>query len=173
MKITSRTARAVAGIALAVALAGCSGGTAPAGSASASAGAAAGGDWILGTTETVTALDPAGAYDIASWNLQYSLFQQLMVIPANGSKEVADAATSCDYGDAKTVTCKLQPGLKFSNGHDLTSSDVKFSFGATSRSPTPTAHRSCWAAFPTAMSRPRRSRTARSRPPTPPPWCST
>ncbi len=128
MHITSKTARAAVGIALAVALAGCSG-TAPSAStsASASAGGAAGGDWILGTTETVTALDPAGAYDVASWNLQYALFQQLMVIPANGSTEVADAATGCEYGDAKTVTCTLQSGLKFSNGHDLTSSDVKFS----------------------------------------------
>jgi peptide/nickel transport system substrate-binding protein len=130
MNISTRTARAAVGLALAVALAGCSGGPTPAASTSASAsgGAAAGGDWILGTTETVTALDPAGAYDVASWNLQYSLFQQLMVIPANGSTEVADAASGCTYGDAKTITCKLVPGLKFSNGHDLTSSDVKFSF---------------------------------------------
>ncbi len=129
MKITSHAARAAVGVALAVALAGCAGNAPGAStSASASAGATAGGDWILGTTETVTALDPAGAYDIASWNLQYALFQQLMVIPANGTKEVPDAAQSCDYGDAKTITCKLAPGLKFSNGHDLTSSDVKFSF---------------------------------------------
>lgn len=128
MNITSRTARAAAGILLAAALAGCSG-QAPSASTSASAGGgAAGGDWILGTTETVTALDPAGAYDVASWNLQYSLFQQLMVIPANGSTEAPDAASSCTYGDAKTITCTLQSGLKFSNGHDLTSSDVKFSF---------------------------------------------
>jgi peptide/nickel transport system substrate-binding protein len=131
MHITSKTARAAVGLALAVALAGCSG-TAPSASTSAStsasAGAAAGGDYILGTTDTITALDPAGAYDIGSWNLQYSLFQQLVVIPANGAKEVGDAATGCTYGDAKTVTCTLQSGLKFSNGHDLTSSDVKFSF---------------------------------------------
>lgn len=84
-------------------------------------------DWILGTTDTITAIDPAGAYDIGSWNLQYSLFQQLMVIPANGSSEAPDAAQSCTYGDAKTLTCKLKPGLKFSNGDPLTSADVKFS----------------------------------------------
>lgn len=126
MNIKSKTGLVAAGLALALSLAACSG-QAPSGTTSASAGGGVGADWILGTTETVTALDPAGAYDIASWNLQYALFQQLMVIPANGSQEVPDAAASCDYGDAKTITCKLQPGLKFSNGHDLTSSDVKFS----------------------------------------------
>lgn len=127
MNIKSKTGLAAVGLALAMALAACSG-QAPGASTSASASGGAGGDYILGTTETVTALDPAGAYDIASWNLQYSLFQQLMVIPANGSTEVADAASGCAYGDSKTITCKLQAGLKFSNGHDLTSSDVKFSF---------------------------------------------
>ncbi len=86
------------------------------------------GDYILGTTETVTAVDPAGSYDIASWNLQYSIFQQLMVVPANSSNAVPDAASSCTYNNAKTITCKLKEGQKFSNGHDLTSSDVKFSF---------------------------------------------
>ncbi|MCA0295108.1 MAG: ABC transporter substrate-binding protein [Actinobacteria bacterium] len=127
MKNTSRAARAAAGVALAVALAGCSG-TAPSASNSDSAGASSGGDYILGTTDTVTALDPAGAYDIGSWNLQYAMFQQLVVIPANGATEAPDAASACTYGDAKTVTCTLNAGLKFSNGHDLTSSDVKFSF---------------------------------------------
>lgn len=98
------------------------------GSASATSSGTAGGDWILGTTETITALDPAGAYDVASWNLQYSMFQQLVVIPQGKATEVGDAAQSCDYSDPKTLTCKLRPGLKFSNGHSLTSSDVKFSF---------------------------------------------
>jgi peptide/nickel transport system substrate-binding protein len=126
--ITPRTGLAAAGIALTLALAACS--STPSTQPSGTAGSAAGDNtsWILGTTETVTALDPAGAYDVASWNLQYSLFQQLVVIPAGASKESPDAAQSCDYKDAKTVECTLKSGLKFSNGDDLTSSDVKFSF---------------------------------------------
>lgn len=83
--------------------------------------------WILGTTETVTAMDPAGSYDFGSWNMQYNIFEQLLTIPAGASDPESDAAQSCAYDDPKTVTCKLKPGLKFSNGHDLTSSDVKFS----------------------------------------------
>jgi peptide/nickel transport system substrate-binding protein len=83
--------------------------------------------WILGTTESVTAMDPAGSYDFGSWNMQYNIFQQLVSIPAGGDEPVGDAAKSCEYDDAQTITCTLKPGLKFSNGHDLTSSDVKFS----------------------------------------------
>lgn len=86
-----------------------------------------GGSYILGTTESVTAMDPAGSYDFGSWNMQYAIFQQLMTINANESEPVGDAAESCDYDDPKTVTCTLRSGLKFSNGHDLTSSDVMYS----------------------------------------------
>jgi peptide/nickel transport system substrate-binding protein len=90
-------------------------------------GTAGGTPWILGTTDSITSMDPAGAYDFGSWNMQYSIFQQLMVVPANETQPVDDAG-HCEYTDPKTVSCTLQSGLKFSNGHDLTSSDVKFSF---------------------------------------------
>jgi peptide/nickel transport system substrate-binding protein len=84
--------------------------------------------WILGTTETVTALDPAGSYDFGSWNLQYNIFEQLVAVPAGQSDPTGDAAQSCAYDNPTTITCKLRPGLKFSNGDALTSSDVKYSF---------------------------------------------
>ncbi len=128
MHLSTRGAIVAAGLALALSLGACSSPqTAQTAGGTASA-AGTGADWILGTTETITALDPAGAYDVASWNLQYSLFQQLVTIPAGASAEVGDAADSCSYGDAQTITCKLKPGLTFSNGNALTSSDVKFSF---------------------------------------------
>jgi peptide/nickel transport system substrate-binding protein len=84
--------------------------------------------WILGTTESITAMDPAGSYDIGSWNVQYNVFEQLLTIPASASEPVSDAAESCAYDDPQTITCTLREGLKFSNGNDLTSSDVLFSF---------------------------------------------
>lgn len=93
-------------------------------------GGAGGGEgeaWILGTTESVTSLDPAGAYDFGSWELQYNIYEQLMRIPSGESEPVADAAESCEYDDPQTVTCTLREGLTFSNGNELTSSDVKFS----------------------------------------------
>lgn len=84
--------------------------------------------WILGTTDReVTSLDPAGAYDLASWTLQYNLYQTLLTIPAGSNEPEGDAAESCQYDDPQTFTCALQPNLKFSNGNALTSSDVKFS----------------------------------------------
>lgn len=84
------------------------------------------GELRLGTTEVVTAMDPAGSYDFGSWNMQYSIFQQLMSIPPNG-KEPEDDAAHCEYSDPETVECELKEGLKFSNGNELTSSDVLFS----------------------------------------------
>jgi peptide/nickel transport system substrate-binding protein len=90
--------------------------------------ASSGESWILGTTETVTAMDPAGSYDFGSWNLQYNIFEQLVSIPAGATDPQGDAADSCQYDDPQKITCTLRDGLKFSNGHDLTSSDVKFSF---------------------------------------------
>ena len=83
--------------------------------------------WILGTTESVTAMDPAGSYDFASWNLQYQIFEQLLTIPASATDPVSDAAESCAYDDPQTISCTLKEGLTFSNGNELTTSDVKFS----------------------------------------------
>jgi peptide/nickel transport system substrate-binding protein len=87
-----------------------------------------GGSYILGTTDTVTAIDPAGSYDLGSSTLQYSIFQTLMTIPAGTTTPVGDAAQDCTYDDPTTLTCTLKPNLQFSNGDALTSSDVKYSF---------------------------------------------
>ena len=97
------------------------------GSASGAANVA-GDPYILGTTDTVTALDPAGSYDLGSTTLEYNLYQTLMTVPAQSTKIVGDAAKSCKYDNPKTLTCTLNPGLTFSNGDKLTSSDVKYSF---------------------------------------------
>jgi peptide/nickel transport system substrate-binding protein len=88
---------------------------------------ASGEPWILGTTESITAMDPAGSYDFGSWNMQYNIFEQLLAIPAGESDPVPAAAESCEYDDPKTITCTLVEGQTFSNGNELTSSDVLFS----------------------------------------------
>ena len=82
---------------------------------------------ILGTTDAVVALDPVGAYDLASQQLIGNIYQNLLSVPAGGNKPEPDAAESCEFSDPKTYTCKLKPGLKFSSGDPLTSEDVKFS----------------------------------------------
>jgi peptide/nickel transport system substrate-binding protein len=81
----------------------------------------------VATTDTVTSLDPAGPYEIGSRTLQANLFQTLLTITPDKPTPVPDAA-DCQY-DAPTIyTCSLKKGLTFPNGHELTSSDVKFSF---------------------------------------------
>jgi peptide/nickel transport system substrate-binding protein len=118
---------AVAGAgALALALAACGGSDSSGGTGTDTSGT--GDDWILGTTDTVTALDPAGSYDLGSSTLEYNLYQTLVTVPPNSTDIIGDAAKSCDYDDPQTLTCTLNPGAKFSNGDPLTSEDVKYSF---------------------------------------------
>ena len=135
----------------------------------------AGEPWILGTTDTVTALDPAGSYDLGSSTLQYNLFQTLVTVPANSTEIVGDAAESCDYDDPQTLTCTLKPGLKFSNGDDLTSSDVKYSFerAINIQDPNGAAIYLLGSITHTDDDGTSRSTTARSRRPTTRPWSST
>src|SRR3954454_15651047 len=83
--------------------------------------------YILGTTDKVVSLDPAGAYDLGSQQLIGNMYQNLLTVPAGGNKPEPDAAESCDWSGKKTYICKLKPGLKFSSGDPLTSEDVKFS----------------------------------------------
>jgi peptide/nickel transport system substrate-binding protein len=82
---------------------------------------------ILGTTDKVVALDPAGAYDLGSQQLIGNMYQNLLSVPAGGNKPEPDAAESCSFTDPKTYVCKLKTGQKFSSGDELTSEDVKFS----------------------------------------------
>src|SRR4051812_36660755 len=83
--------------------------------------------YIVGTTDPVVSLDPAGAYDLGSQQLIGNMYQNLLAIPAGGNKPEPDAAESCEFSDPKTYVCKLKPDLKFSSGDPLTSEDVKFS----------------------------------------------
>jgi peptide/nickel transport system substrate-binding protein len=83
----------------------------------------------IGTTDKVVSLDPAGSYDNGSLMLEVQLYQFLMIIPAGEAQPTPDAAQSCDFTDnGATYTCKMKPGLKFTNGDPLTAKDVAFSF---------------------------------------------
>ena len=113
---------------LAVGLAACGDDDDGGSGGSGEAGGGVGEPWILGTTDTVTALDPAGSYDLGSSTLEYNLYQTLVTVPANSTEIVGDAAEECVYEDTETLTCTLKEGQKFSNGNELTSSDVKYSF---------------------------------------------
>ncbi|MFF5499120.1 ABC transporter substrate-binding protein [Streptomyces aquilus] len=85
---------------------------------------------VMGMSDDVLATDPASGYDPGSWLLFNNVFQSLLSFPKGGTEPVPEAAESCGFSDnqTKVFKCTLKDGLKFSNGDDLTSEDVKFSF---------------------------------------------
>ncbi|WP_353828005.1 ABC transporter substrate-binding protein [Agromyces sp. SYSU T0242] len=107
--------------AAALALAGCSAGGADEESA-------AGGTLTIGTTDKVTTLDPAGSYDNGSFAVMNQVFPFLMNSPYGTSDVEPDIAESAEFTSPTEYTVTLKSGLKFANGNDLTSSDVKFTF---------------------------------------------
>src|SRR3954452_8507408 len=87
-----------------------------------------GGTLTVGTSDKITTLDPAGAYDNGSFTVMNQVYPFLLnTTPGNPDVE-PDIAESADFTAPTDFTVKLKPGLTFVNGHDLTSSDVKFSF---------------------------------------------
>ncbi|WP_066042652.1 ABC transporter substrate-binding protein [Herbiconiux solani] len=120
---TRRTLAIVAGSAVfTLALAGCSAGGSN--DASTSTGEAI----IVGTTDKVTTLDPAGSYDNGSFAVMNQVFPFLMNTPYGSPDVEPDIAESAEFTAPTEYTVKLKEGLTFANGHALTSSDVKFSF---------------------------------------------
>ncbi|MHA6764906.1 ABC transporter substrate-binding protein [Streptacidiphilus sp. PAMC 29251] len=82
----------------------------------------------IGTTDQVVSLDPAGSWDAGSGTIEDEVYATLLS-PKNGSSDVVpNLAAGIRLSGPKEYTVTLKPGLKFANGHDLTSSDVKFSF---------------------------------------------
>ncbi|ALJ22290.1 ABC transporter substrate-binding protein [Microbacterium sp. No. 7] len=83
---------------------------------------------LIGTTERVTALDPAAAQDRASYAVQSQVFPYLLGVPYSSTTPVPDLAESAEFTDDDEYTVRLPAGLTWANGNALTSSDVKFSF---------------------------------------------
>ncbi|MDR6907113.1 peptide/nickel transport system substrate-binding protein [Agromyces sp. 3263] len=118
----NRALIAVAGASVAaLALAGC---TAGGGGSS----EASGGTLTIGTTEQVTALDPAGSYDNGSFAVMNQVYPFLLNTPYGSPDVEPDIAESAEFTSPTEYTVTLKPDLKFANGNDLTASDVKFTF---------------------------------------------
>jgi peptide/nickel transport system substrate-binding protein len=123
---TGRRAFALsAGLAAAtLTLTACAGGSSP----SSSTTGAAGGAITLGTTDKIVSIDPAGEYDNGSFAVVNQVYPFLFNTPYGSPDVKPDIAESGSFTSPTQFTVKLKAGLKFADGHDLTSSDVKFSF---------------------------------------------
>ncbi|MGO4593877.1 ABC transporter substrate-binding protein [Leifsonia sp. 2TAF2] len=111
--------------ATALVLAGCSG--------SNNGSGGGGGALTVGTTDKITSIDPAGSYDNGSFAVMNQVYPFLLNTPYGSPDVKPDIAESADFTSPTEYTVKLKPGLKFANGHDLTSSDVKFTFDRQSK----------------------------------------
>jgi len=119
-----RALAAGAGIAItALALTACGGGDGNGGS-----GGGSGGALTIGTSDKITSIDPAGSYDNGSFAVMNQVYPFLLNFPLGSPDPSPDIAESADFSSPTDYTVKLKSGLKFANGHELTSSDVKFTF---------------------------------------------
>lgn len=88
---------------------------------------------VMGMTDQVLAVDPASGYDPGSWLVFNNVFQSLLSFPSGGTEPQPEAAQACGFTDrsSQRFTCTLRGNLRFSNGNELTSKDVKYSFDRT------------------------------------------
>src|SRR3954464_12783727 len=82
---------------------------------------------IRGTTDQPISLDPAGAYDLPSYDIIYNVYQNLVQFPPAETNPRPEAAESCDFKDDTTFECKLRQGNVFSDGSTEDADDVVFS----------------------------------------------
>lgn len=122
-----RLAAAVVGIS-ALALTAC---TSPAATPNASGGSeapAAGSTITVGTTDKVTSLDPAASYDNGSFMVMNQIYPFLLNSKPGSAEPENDMAESAEFTTPTEYTVKLKAGLKWANGSDLDSKDVKNTF---------------------------------------------
>lgn len=118
-KARTRAALVATPIAAALVLAGCAGG----------GGAGADDNIILvGTTDKVTTLDPAGSYDNGSLALQINVFPYLVDTALDSTEVEPSLAETAEFTAPDEYTVTLPEGLTWANGNVLDAHDVVFSF---------------------------------------------
>lgn len=83
---------------------------------------------VIGTTDKVVSIDPAGSYDNGSLLVQNQVFSYLLNFPEGAKTPQPDAAEKCEFTKPKKYTCTMKTGLTFANGNPLTAESVAFSF---------------------------------------------
>lgn len=87
-----------------------------------------GGQMIITYKDDVSTLDPQIGYDWQNWSMIKSLFDGLMDYKPGTTELIPDLAESYEVSaDGLLYTFKLRKGVKFHNGRELTSADIKYS----------------------------------------------
>ena len=83
---------------------------------------------VIGTTDKVTDLDPANAYDFHTWEMFHNTMDTLLHYKPGTTDLEPGLATSYDVSeDGKTYTFHLRQGLKFPDGTPFNAQAVKWS----------------------------------------------
>ncbi|MEO6470441.1 MAG: ABC transporter substrate-binding protein, partial [Aeromicrobium sp.] len=68
----------------------------------------AGSGLIVGTTDKVVSIDPAGSYDNGSLTVQTQVYQYLLNFPAGSTELTPDAASKCAFTQPTEYTCTIK-----------------------------------------------------------------
>jgi ABC-type transport system substrate-binding protein len=91
-----------------------------------------GGSIVITYKDDVVTLDPAIGYDWQNWSMIKSIFSGLMDYEPGTTTLKPDLAESYEVSpDGLTYTFHLRKGVKFHNGRELTSADIKYSLERT------------------------------------------
>ncbi|MGC3955768.1 MAG: ABC transporter substrate-binding protein [Propionicimonas sp.] len=93
--------------------------------------------FTVSTSGPITTADPALARSDTDALIGTNVYQRLMHIQTDTGELKPDAATDCYFTSETTYECTLPEGLRFHNGDELTSSDVRFSIQRALRLDTP------------------------------------
>lgn len=86
---------------------------------------------VIRVAEQVPNLITPGAWDGQAFSLNASIYDYLIEIDAKTGELVPSLATEWSTPDGKVWTIKLRKGVKFHDGSDFTSADVKFTLERT------------------------------------------
>ncbi len=102
--------------------------------AAAGAAFAAGKTLVYGTTEKMTNLDPAEAYDFHTWEIFYNVYGGLLNYIPGGTELVPGLTLSYSANAAgNEFTFKLRQGVKFTDGSPFNAEAVKWSIDRVMR----------------------------------------
>jgi len=94
----------------------------------------AGDTLVYGTTERVTDMDPANAYDFHTWEIFYNIYDGLMGYPAGETELVPKLAKSYKIVDnGKGYLFSLRKGIKFTDGTPFNAQAVKWTIDRVMR----------------------------------------